>query len=715
MLTCVDDVRMNKDVVHVFSSGLLFALVLATVCLGSNWIVRGTSPIIVPDDYSTIQEAVNNADEGDTIFVSNGIYYEHVVVNKTVSLVGEDVSATIVDGDNTGTVVYIVSDYVNVTGFTVQRSGNVQLDAGICLNNSAGCVVSGNLLIDNGFCGISLLYSQQNMIIDNNVNRSSWGGIHMLASSYNLVSRNIVDNTYGGINGHVSSNYNNITENAISNSAYGMFYHAASNNIIYRNNVSTIAVDGIWLQDQASYNVVAENSLINNTVAIRLEGPNYNNVLSRNIITGAEYGIKIQNAGNTLVAENVIVNNNAGNDSWRAGIRLDYGAYSVIDSNFVSGNYYGVLLYSSSPYVSVYGNSIVGNEFGLRVAGGGSSYLNATLNLVAHNRGYGIELTGFSSSSNYATVYENTIVNNSDGIALGQYSSYNTILQNNISMNDYGFYIEYSAHNVIHRNSIVNNSQQAYVAAGSVNTWDDGYLSGGNYWSDYNGTDLCRGLGQNETGSDGIGDMHYTIDENNEDTYPLMGPFGSLVTEGENLTQFPAEGVGLTFGNVTEGGFTTVNKTSIGSAPPQDFKLLGQYYDINTTAIYSGSIRIRIVYDDSTIAEGEEKALKLMQWNETLQEWVNMTTDLDIQSNIVFGETTHLSLFGVFVDYTIFIDGDVNYDGVVDMVDIDLCCDSFGSHPENPKWNSHCDINEDSTVDMRDIGIACRNYMKKME
>jgi len=61
----------------------------------SAWINKGY-PIYVK--YSSIQEAINNADHGDTIFVSSGTYYENVVVNKTVSLIGEDVSSTIING-----------------------------------------------------------------------------------------------------------------------------------------------------------------------------------------------------------------------------------------------------------------------------------------------------------------------------------------------------------------------------------------------------------------------------------------------------------------------------------------------------------------------------------------------------------------------------------------------------------------------------------------
>jgi len=64
--------------------------------------------------------------------------------------------------------------------------------------------------------------------------------------------------------------------------------------------------------------------------------------------------------------------------------------------------------------------------------------------------------------------------------------------------------------------------------------WDNGYPSGGNYWSDYNGTDLYCGPHQNETGSDGIGDKPYMIDGNNTDRYPLIYPHGYVPSPDVN-------------------------------------------------------------------------------------------------------------------------------------------------------------------------------------
>jgi parallel beta-helix repeat protein len=116
-------------------------------------------------------------------------------------------------------------------------------------------------------------------------------------------------------------------------------------------------------------------------------------------------------------------------------------------------------------------------------------------------------------------------MNNRDGIALGQYSNYNTISQNNVSMNDCGLYVEYSTKNLIYSNNVVDNILQVNVTSPSTNTWDNGYPSGGNYWSDYGGADAYKGSYQNETGSDGIGDTPLVFDGNNTDRYPLMTPW----------------------------------------------------------------------------------------------------------------------------------------------------------------------------------------------
>ena len=67
--------------------------------------------------------------------------------------------------------------------------------------------------------------------------------------------------------------------------------------------------------------------------------------------------------------------------------------------------------------------------------------------------------------------------------------------------------------------------QHVYTQSAYPNFWDDGYPSGGNYWSNYTGVDLYSGSDQDETGSDGIGDTAHEIDADNRDRYPLMNPW----------------------------------------------------------------------------------------------------------------------------------------------------------------------------------------------
>jgi hypothetical protein len=97
----------------------------------------------------------------------------------------------------------------------------------------------------------------------------------------------------------------------------------------------------------------------------------------------------------------------------------------------------------------------------------------------------------------------------------------------------YGAHVSFSisTRNTIYHNNFVNNTIQVDdVSPEYSSIWDNGYPSGGNYWSNYNGVDLHTGTYQNIIGSDGIGDTPYAIDVNNTDHYPLTNLYstGSL-------------------------------------------------------------------------------------------------------------------------------------------------------------------------------------------
>ena len=166
------------------------------------------------------------------------------------------------------------------------------------------------------------------------------------------------------------------------------------------------------------------------------------------------------------------------------GIHVESASQNIISGNNLTANTYdGISLDSSS------NNSIFKNN-------------------VAVNGWFGIGL--FYSSNN--SIAQNNIVANSDGIRL-LYSSNNSISLNNVTANQNGIQLFYSSENSIFHNNLLNNSNQSHTESSS-NVWDNG--SKGNYWSDYNGTDLNQ---------DNIGDTPYIIDANNQDRYPLMKPY----------------------------------------------------------------------------------------------------------------------------------------------------------------------------------------------
>jgi len=143
---------------------IVFVTSLSNVRLMLSHSVMSLAIIRVPEDYSTIQAAVNAASSGDIILVAPDVYYENVVVNKSVRIVGENSINTVVEGAGGFLDTILVSaDYVEITGLTV-RNGR----AGIWLNHSNHSNIHGNILTENTYwAGIVLLYSNENTITSN--------------------------------------------------------------------------------------------------------------------------------------------------------------------------------------------------------------------------------------------------------------------------------------------------------------------------------------------------------------------------------------------------------------------------------------------------------------------------------------------------------------------------------------------------------------------
>jgi peptide/nickel transport system substrate-binding protein len=199
--------------------------------------------ITVPDDYTTIQQAINAAKTGDTIYVRAGTYYENVIVNQSVSLIGENRKTTIIDNGNgtIGIVLSVYQDYVNITGFTIRNA-----IWGITLNNADHCNISNNEIINNGGVGIHLYNS----------------------SNYNVISGNIIKENFNISIALISSNANRISENNITDSVYEF---------------------GVALVWSSANNTIYHNNFVNNFQHVYIDTPGYTNFWDDGYPSGGNY------------------------------------------------------------------------------------------------------------------------------------------------------------------------------------------------------------------------------------------------------------------------------------------------------------------------------------------------------------------------------------------------------------------------------------------
>ena len=235
----------------------LFFAFLVLTALAS---VSSARTIYVPDDYEKIQWAVDNASDGDTIIVRDGIYYEHVNVNKQLTLKSENGSANcIVDARYSGSPITLNADGISIEGLTLRNSSWPNAGIKVYSNNNS---ITDNY-ISNNDDGIYLEDSSNNSITDNYISSNNKYGIFLLDSSNNRITDNYISsNNDDGISLCFSGN-NSITDNYISNNDYGIDLWGSSNNRIAGNNISSNNWYGIYLDDSSNNSIYLNNFIDN--------------------------------------------------------------------------------------------------------------------------------------------------------------------------------------------------------------------------------------------------------------------------------------------------------------------------------------------------------------------------------------------------------------------------------------------------------------------
>jgi parallel beta-helix repeat protein len=355
------------------------------------------------------------------------------------------------------------------------------------------------------------------------------------------------------------------------------------------------------------------------------------------------------------------------------------------DSTFVGGGYgIAIMIHSPAPGTIIAGFVITNYAQGIFFDG--ASNCKIYDNIMAQMSNSGIA-EGTSTDNN--AIYNNIFRENAVALNLTEHSTSNTIYNNTFILSNVGINVE-SSGNTIYWNIFVHNLNPVQTEPSLHNTWDNGYPDGGNYWSTHNNIDVYSGPGQNEVGGDGIADTAYNIVFAEADLYPLAKPFSEHDIGVMDVTPLKT---------IVGQGFTMHIVSGILN--------YGVHSEFFTAKVYANTIP---AITQKILLEKRKTTLVMFVWDTTGFGRGNYT--LKVCAEPVQGETDDTDNSFRSLNVTVVIPGDVNADGIVEMMDFLVACNAYNSQPGMPNWNPNADINDDSMVEMMDFFIMSQHYME---
>jgi len=488
-----------------------------------------------PNNYTTIQSAINNASDGDTVFVydDSSPYYENLIIDKSINLIGENKLTTHLDGGNNNNTIYLSADGINLSGFTIQNGRKIDsgLIAGIkvisqynsiygniIINNRRGillyqnninnfnsiinnqietndnegiffydthnCNIINNTVMLNGDNEISFFGSSNNLVRENTIVATSFSAIWVNGGDNNKLSNNVIQSSDGyGI--RLVSSHSTVEGNIIANCSNVGIYISSTNYITIKDN--QLINNGFFMRD-TSYNVVS-NNIVNGKPLVYMEDISdtvfdgnagqvilnrCNNVTIRNQeINSVDYGIIVMNSHYCNICFNSVFSNNV------YGIYMrDDSSFNNISDNSLTDNGIGIHCYSGLDN-TFYGNEIWGNSVGI-------SFFMSDGNIVRDNNIFSNNAGISSKKSSNLDIFENTIHSNlGNGIYLEDFS-YCTISNNHITENLVGLslsqFSRWRFKNFILSNNFIDNNRDAEFWDGWPLFFTRSHIWRNNYW-----------------------------------------------------------------------------------------------------------------------------------------------------------------------------------------------------------------------------------------
>jgi parallel beta-helix repeat protein len=311
--------------VKFFYTTLLISMLISVFHVQFN--IANPEMITVPDTYLSIQEAIDHARPGGTIYVKAGIYLEHIVVAyNNLKIVGENRYTTIIDGQGIGTVVYLKANGIVFDGFTIKNSGFNFTDSGIYIDHSINSQISDNNVIDNNL-GL-YLYTSSNITLRNNsmfTNRYNFGvyGDNLQEYIHDIDATNLVDGKsliywVGQSSGQpplnagyvaiVNSSNVTLQDLTLSRNWQAVLFAYSTNSSI-TNVTATMNMDCIWILNCTACTVTDSDISGNSWGGVAIVNSSACSVYGNSINDNAEYGVLLSDSSHNLFYHNNFTNN----------------------------------------------------------------------------------------------------------------------------------------------------------------------------------------------------------------------------------------------------------------------------------------------------------------------------------------------------------------------------------------------------------------------